>query len=159
MCEYGLYNGLLMELFIADHAWLALFILSFLAATILPLGSEWLLVLLLAEGHSPEPLVALATLGNTLGACTTYAIGLFGGPWLIRKVLRIDAEQQRRAERYYSRYGSWSLLLSWLPLVGDPLCLAGGVLRVGFLRFFVLVLVGKLARYATVSWLTLQAVG
>ena len=148
-----------MDLLIVDHAWLALFILSFLAATILPLGSEWLLVLLLAEGHSPAPLLILATAGNTLGAFTTYAIGLYGGPWLIRKVLRVDTEQQQRAEKFYSRYGSWSLLLSWLPIVGDPLCLAGGVLRVGFIRFFVLVLIGKLARYATVTWLTLQTVG
>ncbi len=145
-----------MDLFIADHAWLALFVLSFLAATILPLGSEWLLVLLLVEGHQPLPMLALATMGNTLGAITTYAIGLYGGPWLIRKVLRINIEQQQRAELYYSKYGSWSLLLSWLPIIGDPLCLAGGILRVGFIRFFVLVMIGKFARYATVTWLTLQ---
>mgnify|MGYP001825243898 CR=1 FL=1 len=146
-----------MDALIAEHAWLALFVLSFLAATLIPLGSEWLLVLLLVDGQSPLPLIALATAGNSLGACTTYAIGLYGGPWLVRKVLRIDAEQQQRAENFYCRYGAWSLLLSWLPVVGDPLCLVGGVLRVGFARFVVLVSSGKLVRYAVVGWLTLQA--
>ena len=145
-----------MDLLITDHPWLGLFVLSFLAATVLPLGSEWLLVLLLSKGLDPAPLVGLATLGNTLGACTTYAIGLYGGPWLKEKVLRIDADQQQRAERFYARYGSWSLLLSWLPIVGDPLCLVGGVLRVGFARFLLLVLSGKFIRYATLAWLTLQ---
>ncbi len=148
-----------MDALIAEHAWLALFVLSFLAATLIPLGSEWLLVLLLVDGQSPMPLIALATAGNSLGACSTYAIGLYGGPWLVRKVLRIDDEQQRRAENFYCRYGSWSLLLSWLPVIGDPLCLAGGVLRVGFARFVVLVASGKLVRYAAVGWLTLQASG
>ena len=146
-----------MDVLIAEHAWLALFVLSFLAATLIPLGSEWLLVLLLVDGQSPLPLIALATAGNSLGACTTYAVGLYGGPWLVRKVLRIDDEQQQRAENFYCRYGAWSLLLSWLPIIGDPLCLAGGVLRVGFVRFVVLVSSGKLVRYAVVAWLTLQA--
>jgi membrane protein YqaA with SNARE-associated domain len=148
-----------MDILIAEHAWLALFVLSFLAATLIPLGSEWLLVLLLVDGQSPIPLISLATAGNSLGACTTYAVGLYGGPWLVRKVLRIDDEQQQRAENFYCRYGSWSLLLSWLPVIGDPLCLAGGVLRVGFARFVVLVASGKLVRYAVVGWLTLQAAG
>lgn len=148
-----------MDTLIAEHAWLALFVLSFLAATLVPLGSEWLLVLLLVDGQSPLPLIALATAGNSLGACTTYAVGLYGGPWLVRKVLRIDDEQQQRAENFYCRYGSWSLLLSWLPIIGDPLCLAGGILRVGFTRFVVLVSSGKLVRYAVVGWLTLQAAG
>ena len=144
---------------ISDHPWLALFVLSFLASTVVPLGSEWLLVVLLAKGLESTGLVSIATLGNTFGACTTYAIGLYGGPWVKRKLLRIDTEQEQRAERLYSRYGSWSLLLSWLPIVGDPICLVGGVLRVGMVRFLVLVAAGKLMRYVTVAWLTLQATG
>jgi len=148
-----------MDSLIANHAYLALFILSFLAATLIPLGSEWLLILLLTKGHDPVVSVILATLGNSLGACTTYFIGLYGGSWLIEKVLRIDSSQQQRAERFYSRYGIWSLLLSWLPVVGDPICLAGGILRVRFDYFTILVVSGKLTRYAVVGWLTLQTVG
>ena len=147
-----------MEHFSAGHGYPALFLLSFLASTLIPLGSEWLLVALLLDRLDPVALVAVATVGNFLGACTSYAIGIFGGPWLIRNVLRIDEAAERRAERFFARYGSWSLLFSWLPVVGDPLCLAGGLLRVGIARFSLLVLAGKLARYAAVAWLTLAGV-
>lgn len=145
-----------MEQFLANHGQPALFALSFLASTLVPLGSEWLLVAMLVARHDPVLTVAVATAGNTLGACSTYAIGLFGGPFLVRRVLRVDEETERKARLRYDRFGSWSLLFSWLPVVGDPLCLVGGVLRVGFGRFTLLVAAGKLARYALVAWLTLQ---
>jgi membrane protein YqaA with SNARE-associated domain len=99
----------------------------------------------------------VATVGNYLGACTSYAIGIYGGNFLIQKVLRISAPERERAEHFFARYGSWSLLLSWLPVIGDPLCLAGGLLKISFVRFSALVAAGKLARYATVAWLTLGA--
>lgn len=144
-----------MEAFLASHGYLALFLLSFLASTLIPLGSEWLLVTMLLQRHDPVGSVAVATLGNYLGACTSYWIGLYGGPLLIRRVLRIGAPERERAERFYDRYGSWSLLCSWLPVIGDPLCLVAGLLNVGFRRFTLLVATGKLTRYATVAWLTL----
>lgn len=146
-----------MEELLLSHGILALFLLGFLAATLMPLGSEWLLVALLIKGYDPLPAVAAATAGNTLGACTTYWIGLWGAPMVINKLLRIDARQQEKAEAVYARYGSWSLFFSWLPVVGDPLCLVGGILRVRFVRFFILVLSGKLSRYVLVSVATLQA--
>jgi membrane protein YqaA with SNARE-associated domain len=141
---------------LVGYGYPALFLVSFLAATLLPLGSEWLLATLLLKGFDPVLSVALATLGNTLGAITTYGIGLWGGPVLIERVLRIDAAARQRAERFYARFGSWSLLLSWLPVIGDPLCLAGGVLRVGFGRFVTLVTIGKFARYLGVALLFLE---
>lgn len=144
---------------IVSHGLPALFLLSFLASTLLPLGSEWLLVVLLVNRTDPFAAVATATVGNWLGACTTWAIGVWGGPFLIRRLLRVSAADEERAERFYGRYGSWSLLLSWLPVIGDPLCLLGGLLRVSFLRFSFLVLAGKLARYAAVAWITLRATG
>jgi membrane protein YqaA with SNARE-associated domain len=144
-----------MEDFFTSHGYLALFMLSFLASTILPLGSEWLLVALVMNGHDPVLSVAVATVGNTLGACTTYGIGLYGGPFLISRILRISDEAQQKAESLYTRYGSWSLLLSWVPIVGDPICLVGGILRIRFGRFFTLVVTGKLARYAIVSVIAL----
>jgi membrane protein YqaA with SNARE-associated domain len=129
----------------------ALFFLSFAASTLVPLGSEWLLVALILKGFSPPMTVAVATVGNYLGACSTYWIGIYGSSVLIRKVLRIDLASQERARRYYSRYGVWSLFFSWLPVVGDPLCLAGGLFGVGFLRFSLLVFTGKMVRYASVA--------
>ena len=145
-----------MDEFLVSDGLPALFCLSFLASTLVPLGSEWLLVALLLKGHDPLLSVTAATLGNTLGACTTYWIGLWGAPFLISHILRISGKDRQQAERLYSRYGSWSLLLSWLPVIGDPLCLAGGVLKVGFAQFLILVFSGKLARYVMVSLVTLQ---
>lgn len=144
-----------MHDFLAHYGYGALFVLSFLAATLIPLGSEWLLVTMLLQQHDPLLSVAVASLGNYLGACTTYGIGLWGGPFLARTLLRIDDSTRLRAERFYARYGCWSLLLSWLPVVGDPLCLVGGLLRTRFSRYSLLVLSGKVGRYAAVAWITL----
>lgn len=144
------------------HAWLShygfysLFLLSFLASTLLPLGSEWLVVAMLLSRSDPFAVVAVATAGNYLGALSTYWIGIYGGEFLKRRVLRMDDRSMGRAERFYRRFGSYSLFLSFLPVIGDPLCLIGGVLRVGFLRFSLLVLSGKFARYAAVAWGTVQ---
>jgi len=136
----------------------ALFLLSFLASTLLPLGSEWLLVLMLVKGYDPATSVLTATIGNTLGACTTWLVGRYGGDWLMGHLFRISQQQRQRAEAWYQRYGILSLLLSWLPVVGDPLCLVGGLLKIRFTIFLLLVGVGKLVRYAVVAWLTLRVV-
>lgn len=136
-----------------------LFMVSFLASTLLPLGSEWLLALMLTQGYQPATSVAVATLGNTLGACTTWLVGRYGGGWLLERLFRISDQQRERAEAWYRRYGAASLLFSWLPVVGDPLCLVGGLLRINPLLFLVLVGTGKLVRYGLVAWLTLRVTG
>lgn len=147
------------------HDWLnqpgyvALFCMSFLASTLLPLGSEWLLVMMLAAGYEPVSTVAVATFGNYLGAVVTYVIGLWGGNWLIEKVMRVSPGQQERARNYYRRYGAFSLFFSWLPIVGDPLCLVGGMLRINFGLFTLLVASGKLIRYMVTAFLTATATG
>ncbi|HBA88948.1 MAG TPA: hypothetical protein DCZ75_13485 [Geobacter sp.] len=145
-----------MQDWLVHYGLFSLFLLSFLASTLVPLGSEWMVVAMLLAGKQPAAVVAVATAGNYLGALTTYWIGLYGGDFLKRRVLRMDEKSTRKAERFYGRLGSYSLLFSFLPVVGDPLCLIGGVLRVGFIRFSLLVATGKLARYAAVAWLTVQ---
>ena len=132
--------------------YLALFALSFTAATLLPIGSEWLLAALIFKGGDPLILVTIATLGNLLGAVSTWLVGRYGGDFLIRRCLRIEAEAQRRAEERYARYGIWSLLLSWVPLIGDPLCLIAGIFRVRLALFIPLVGAGKLGRYLLLAW-------
>ena len=141
---------------LSAHGLLSLFLLSFCASTLLPLGSEWLLVALLLEGSNPTNTVLIATLGNSLGAASSYLIGRGGSDWLIEKLLRIDQARQKRATVWFERYGSWALLLSWLPVVGDPLCLVSGMLKTAPLRFCLLVTTGKGLRYLTVALLTLQ---
>jgi membrane protein YqaA with SNARE-associated domain len=145
-----------MHDWLTGYGYLSLFLLSFLASTLIPLGSEWLLIAMLLAKEDPTRVVAVATAGNFLGALSSYWIGLYGGEFLKVRVLRMDAATTLKAERLYGRFGSFSLLFSWLPVVGDPLCLIGGVLRVHLLRFSLLVFSGKLARYAAVAWLTLK---
>ena len=145
-----------MEYWLLEHGYLALFLLSFLASTLVPLGSEWLLAVLLINGFDPSMVVSIATLGNSCGALTTYAVGLWGAPFLVQRVLRISQESQQRSERYFARYGSWLLLFSWVPVFGDPLCLVSGILRTGFWRFVLLVSVGKFIRYLVVARLVLE---
>jgi membrane protein YqaA with SNARE-associated domain len=136
-----------------------LFILSFLAATVVPIGSEWLLAVMILGGFSPTQTVFTATLGNCLGACTTFLIGIYGSDFFIRKLLRMSESDLIKANRIYRKYGSWSLLLSWLPVVGDPLCLVAGIFRTGFTRFSLLVFSGKFLRYTTLAILTAEFSG
>jgi membrane protein YqaA with SNARE-associated domain len=145
-----------MDTLLIDWGLPALFCLSFLAATVLPIASEWLLAALIANQVDLTASVAVATLGNTLGAVTTWAVGMWGGMWLLQRWLRISEDDRLRAERWYARWGSWSLLLAWAPVVGDPLCLVGGLLKVPLVRFIPLVAAGKAARYLFVAWATLQ---
>jgi len=146
-----------MHEWLANYGYFSLFLLSFLASTLIPLGSEWLLVAMLISKSEPWLVVTVATAGNYLGALTTYWIGLYGGEFLKKRLLRMDETSTARAEKFYARFGSYSLFLSFLPVIGDPLCLVGGVLRVRFVRFSLLVASGKLARYMAVAWGTLQA--
>jgi membrane protein YqaA with SNARE-associated domain len=131
----------------------SLFISAFLSATLLPGSSEALLLVRLNEGAPWQPLVLTATAGNLLGSLLTYAIGRAGNEALHRRWLRIETADLQRAERWFTRWGLPSLLLAWLPVVGDPLCLLAGLLRVGLPVFSVLVGLGKLGRYAAIAWL------
>jgi membrane protein YqaA with SNARE-associated domain len=126
-----------------------------MASTVVPIGSEWLLISMAMKGFDPVLIVSTATAGNTLGACTTYGVGIYGSTWMIQKLFRMDERAQKRAEKFYARYGIWSLLFSWLPIIGDPICFAGGLLRVHFGLFVLLVLAGKLFRYALLTILVL----
>jgi membrane protein YqaA with SNARE-associated domain len=148
-----------LDNFFLHHSLTALFVISFLAATILPLGSEWLLVTLILQGHQLEGAVLTATLGNFLGACTTYTIGLWGSTFLATRILGIDEARFNKTALFYQKYGSWSLLLSWVPFIGDPLCLISGSLRLNFLMFSLFTFTGKLARYIIVATITASNTG
>lgn len=128
-----------------------LFIGSFLASTLLPGGSE--AMLLWALNESPERaglLWGVASLGNTLGGLSSWLIGW----WLARRFpgRGLHNERQRRALERVARYGSPALLLSWLPLIGDPLCLAAGWSGVRLLPAALFIGLGKAIRYALVIW-------
>jgi len=145
-----------MQEFLTTHGLPALFFLSFLASTLIPVGSEWLLVALLFKGFSPFPIIVVASAGNFFGSCTSYLLGIYGSRYIEEKLFRMDKRDKERAERFFERFGSWSLLFTWLPVIGDPLCLVAGVLRTGFPKFALLVMIGKVARYALVAWATIE---
>jgi len=139
-----------MEDFIIYGYW-GLFAASFLAATLLPLSSEVVLGLLLLNGADPVISVAVATCGNVLGSCLNYAIGLGGNKLLVRKVLRISEEEFNKSAERYKKWGVYSLLLAWVPVIGDPITVAAGVLKTKFMFFLILVTTGKLARYIVIT--------
>lgn len=132
--------------------WL-LFGSALLSSTLFPGGSEALLLVRLQQGADPLATVAVATAGNVLGSVVTWGMGRFGRATLAHS--EKAEKRMRRAETWFGRYGQASLLLAWLPVVGDPLCLVAGMLRVRFLNFLLLVAAGKLARYAALAWLAL----
>lgn len=129
-----------------------LFATAFLAATALPLQSEALLLgLLLGEHFSWWSLIIVASAGNTLGSATNWVLGRFLNGLQDRPWFPAKREAIARAEAWYRRYGRWSLLLSWVPLIGDPLTIAAGALREPFPVFIALVAVAKTGRYSAVA--------
>ena len=140
----------------ANYNLLNLFLLSFLASTILPLGSEWLLISLLINGQRPEHVVIIATIGNTLGGLTTFAFGSYGSNFITNKILRISKGESERAMKIYQKYGYWSLLLSWLPIIGDPLCFLAGSLKLSPLLATSFIFLGKFTRYFTLAFITIN---
>ncbi len=128
--------------------YILMFAVAFLAATLFPAQSEAVLVALVAEGeHSLWGLVGTATLGNSLGSALNWNLGSLSHRFLHSRWCPISEDRLRQAETWYHTYGRWSLLLSWVPFIGDPLTFAAGVLREPFVSCFALTLTAKLCRY------------
>ena len=143
-----------MEYF-TELGYLGLFLSAFLAATILPLSSEVVLGALLLAELDPVTLVAVATAGNVLGSVINYGIGYVGSVYLLQKVLKISEAKFERSKQRFEKYGVASLLFAWVPIIGDPLTLIAGVLRINIWLFLLLVTLGKLGRYVVVTYVTL----
>jgi membrane protein YqaA with SNARE-associated domain len=131
-------------------AYAGLFLWSFLAATVVPLGSEPALFALVRSGGSFGTAVTVATVGNVLGAATTWWIGRRVGEAVERR--RRESRGEARARALFVRWGAPSLLLSWVPLIGDALVAISGAAGIPFRIFLPWVAAGKLARYAVVAW-------
>jgi membrane protein YqaA with SNARE-associated domain len=129
-------------------AYLSLFLAAFLAATLLPGASEVLFAGLLAAGYEPIALWIWATSGNTLGSAVNWGLGRYLLRFQDRRWFPFPTGTLGRAQRWFQRYGVWSLLFAWAPVVGDPLTFLAGTMRVRFWVFFALTAVGKGARYA-----------
>ncbi|MBA8902560.1 YqaA family protein [Phyllobacterium sp. P30BS-XVII] len=137
MLDFGVYAGL--------------FAAAFAAATILPMQSEALLAgLLLSHSYPASALIAVASVGNVLGSMVNWLLGRGIEQFRGRKWFPASEAQLDRATRWYQRYGKWTLLLSWVPVIGDPLTVIAGVLREPIWSFVLLVAIAKTVRYLVV---------
>ena len=131
-----------------------LFIISLLAATILPLSSEIVLTtMLLTNLFEKNILLVIASSGNILGSIFNWYLGKKITIFQDRKWFPVSPEQLNKSQKYFQKYGIWSLLLAWVPVIGDPLTLLAGVLRVRFSIFFILVSISKISRYVFILYL------
>ncbi|GLS37951.1 membrane protein [Mesorhizobium tianshanense] len=129
-----------------------LFLVAFAAATILPAQSEAALAGLLATGSfSPAMLVLVASIGNVLGSAVNWGLGRGVERFRDRPWFPLRPATLSRATTWYRRYGKWSLLLSWMPIVGDPLTVVAGVLREPLWSFVAIVALAKVSRYLVVA--------
>lgn len=136
--------------------YLGLFLAAFGAATLLPLQSEAVLVGLLLSGkHLVWLLLSIAIAGNVLGSLVNWWLGRGVERFRDKRWFPVSPRSLEKAQHHYQRYGHWSLLLSWVPIIGDPLTLVAGVLGEPFWRFLLIVSLAKGARYLLLAWATL----
>ena len=137
----------------AEAVWplIGLFTLAFSAATLLPGGSEVALLGMAAiSAYSILTLLIIASIGNTLGSVLNYALGRFALHYQDRKWFPVSQNDIAKAQGWFVHWGQWSLLLAWVPIVGDPLTFAAGMMRMNFWWFLILVAISKTARYMVI---------
>ena len=131
----------------------SLFTISFLAATILPLSSELTLVgLISTSNYDNLLLLILASFGNVLGSVVNWSLGFYSRNLVTKKWFPFNERQIKKSSGWFNKFGKWSLLFSWVPIVGDPLTLVAGLLRVKFIDFLILVTIGKVSRYIIIFY-------
>ncbi|MGE8599634.1 MAG: YqaA family protein [Acinetobacter calcoaceticus] len=134
-----------------------LFMSAFGAATLLPLQSEAVLVTLLLKGqYSALLLIGIATLGNVLGSCVNWWLGLKIEQFKDRKWFPVSEKRLQQAQNFYHKYGFYSLLLSWTPIIGDPITLVAGLFKENFWRFLGIVIIAKAGRYLFIYWIVMD---
>ena len=134
--------------------YLSLFFISFLAATVLPFSSELTLAgLISTSNYDNLLLLVVASFGNVLGSVFNWSLGFYSRNLSTKQWFPFKETQIERSSKWFCKFGKWSLLFAWLPIVGDPLTFVAGLLRVRFLDFVILVAIGKVSRYLIVFYL------
>jgi membrane protein YqaA with SNARE-associated domain len=134
--------------------YLSLFAISFFAATILPFSSEFTLAGLIATSNYDNLLLLIvASFGNVLGSVVNWALGFYSRNLTTKKWFPFNETQIQRSSKWFRKFGKWLLLFAWVPVIGDPLTLVAGLLRVRFLEFLILVMIGKISRYLVIIYL------
>ena len=139
--------------------YLPLFVVSFMVATIIPFGSEMYFATLLAlDNYNSLLLLIVASTGNILGSVFNWICGYYATYFIQKKWFPINQNQINKATNFFLKYGKWSLLLAWVPFIGDPLTFVAGTLRYSFLPFLLLVSIGKIARYLVIYFSALWTI-
>ena len=139
---------------VLEVIYLSLFVISFLAATILPFSSELTLAGLIATSNYDNFLLLIvASFGNVLGSVVNWVLGFYSRNLTTKKWFPFKDKQIENSSKWFSKFGKWSLLFAWVPVIGDPLTLAAGLLRVKFIEFVILVTIGKFSRYFLIYYL------
>ena len=137
-------------------SYIGLFVAAFGAATLLPMQSEAVLVgMLLADRYVVSTLLAVATVGNVLGSALNWLLGRSVERFRHKRWFPVSESKLEKAQQSYLRYGRWSLLLSWVPIIGDPLTVVAGVMREPFWSFLLIVTMAKGVRYLLLTAVTL----
>jgi membrane protein YqaA with SNARE-associated domain len=142
--------------FLQEWGYLGLFIGTFLAATVVPFSSDFLIIGILLAGGSPGASWAVATLGNWLGGITSFGLGWLGKWEWIERFLKVSREKLEQQKSRIDRYGSWLALFSWLPFVGDLFAIGLGFYRVDPKKSIFFMLIGKGLRFLAWTLLFLQ---
>ena len=131
-----------------------LFLSSFLSATILPGQSEIALMsLIMIDKYSLNLLIFFSCIGNILGSILNWFMGFKLEKFKNKKWFPATGLQLKKASHYYNKYGKWTLLLCWVPFIGDPMIAVLGFFRVKFIPLAIMMLIGKLARYSVLTWI------
>ena len=139
--------------------YLSLFVVSFMVATIVPFGSEiYIATLLTIDDYNSLLLLIAASIGNILGSVFNWICGYYATYFIQKKWFPINQNQINKATNFFLKYGKWSLLLAWVPFIGDPLTFIAGTLRYSFLPFLLLVSIGKITRYLVIYFSVLWTI-
>lgn len=142
---------------ITTEIYIGLFLSSFLSATILPGQSEIALTsLIILNNHSLSFLVFIASLGNVLGSLLNWFIGCKLERFKKKKWFPVTELQLKKASNWYHKYGKWTLLLSWVPFVGDPITIVAGIFRISIMHFILIVSFAKTMRYVFIAFIALN---
>ena len=134
--------------------YISLFTISFLAATILPLSSELMLASMLSsENYNRILLIVFSSLGNILGSVFNWVLGFYFIKLQNKKWFPFNAKQISKSSLWFEKYGKWSLLFAWVPIIGDSLTFVAGIMKTKFFIFLILVGIGKISRYLFISLL------
>lgn len=136
--------------FFKDYGYWGMGILSFLSGSIVPIASEVLLVFFLNLGLNAVSLTLVATLGNTLGGITCFMIGYLTNKATVQKLFRISDRRMKRADLMIQKYGFWTAALSFVPVIGEALLVALGIMRVDKYKVMSVMAIGKFVRYVLI---------